>query len=198
MTNTSDAVVVALGGIVDDVKSPAASESWTISLRAVDRFFTMRFNGAVVRNMTVKALRHNFLFVSPSSNAFYERGVIQMMNAASDKSTFGSTDPLIRYYATGKGAVDMQRTTAVAPQSQTVVLSGQGSYGAGLQEVMAGSFAPLDKWVQGSCKTHMINWSKHVKISPIGGNCRQAPRFRLPPVGTSPGRSLRMTLISPH
>lgn len=139
---------------MDDVKSPAAAKSWTISLHAIDRFFTMRFNGAVVRNLTAKAIRHDFLFVPPSSNAFYERGVIQMMNAASDKSALGSSDSLIRYYATGKGAVDMQRTTAVAPQSQTVVLSGLSGNGAGFEEVMAGSFAPLDKWVQGSPHTH--------------------------------------------
>jgi hypothetical protein len=53
-----DHVKVSISGIADDEASPAFQETWTLGLKASERFVTLTVEGEIMKSTIVHALRH--------------------------------------------------------------------------------------------------------------------------------------------
>ena len=151
-------VSVQISGIVDDVSSPVATETWTITLSQNQRFVSISTTGETVRTATYKAVRHGFYFQATSITALYKRGVVQMKDALPSKDFFGSYDELTRLYAVGGGtAMDVVRKTVQGTgdgsSNQTVILSSDSGvpYWSGYLELLAGQYDRVDQWSMFVC-----------------------------------------------
>jgi hypothetical protein len=133
-STTAEVATLALFDVLDDERSPMAREQWEIALRRGDRSFTLRTNGTVVRAAEVTALRHHFALVAPSVYGLYDRGVVQMMKAGSQRGFYASRVPLRRAYVLGgdgahAGSLDFSAADGIAARlgggglGQTVLLS---------------------------------------------------------------------------
>jgi hypothetical protein len=139
---------------VDDPSAPSATESWTLSLRHSERFFTFNTSGRAVDGRRAVAVRHSLSLRALSIYGLFERGVVQMMAAEAAYSAFPSLSPLPRVYALGGGsAIDVRRSCAAGAVAcgTTLFSSVAGPGASGIHEVVCGSApSPLDAWGNGS------------------------------------------------
>ena len=205
-SNSNGCSTLSIDSIVDDIDFPTVTDSWVITLCDSDRGFTFSSKGSVLPTVpagtSVRAVRHSLYLTPISIFSFFERGVVQMMDASPERSYFGSQNAQQRVYALGEtGCVDILRpgTTGGASDS-TVLLSATAAGSAlagdiprgtrsGLQQILVGSYGASDSsevdrwtpgWVQLSDSTVLADqsWSKTLFISPNNYNF---PAAKLPP-----------------
>lgn len=147
LTNTTRYVSVRIDGIVDDAAVPAVTSSWTLSLAAGQRAFSLATQTRALRSAPVADVHVAGYWSAPDLNAWFDRGVVQMLN--NPAGNFASTAALKRFYAIGSlggGGVDV---TASGGQ-QTLLRSAcnltGAAYASGLGQVLAGSFPVNDQW----------------------------------------------------
>lgn len=147
LTSTPQRASVRIDGIADDPADPAVTSSWTITLAAGQRTFGLVTQTRAVRQAQVADVHLAGYWSAPDLNAWFDRGVVQMMN--NPASYFASTARLQRFYAVGSlggGAVDL---TASGGQ-QTLLRSScnltGAAFGSALGQVLAGSFPVTGQW----------------------------------------------------
>ena len=147
LTSTPQRVSVRVDGIVDDPASPAVTSSWTITLAAGQRTFSLVTQTQAVRAAQVADVQMAGYWSAPDLNAWFGRGVMQMMNDTN--SYFASAASLQRFYAVGSlggGTVDLTGSGG----QQTLLRSScnltGAAFGSALGQVLAGSFPVTDQW----------------------------------------------------
>ena len=176
--------------VYDDVESPVAVESWTVSLCDGDRSLRFDTKGGVIdasAGSTLRGVVHSLYSSSLSTYAFFDQGVVQMKDAAEKRSHFGSIDKLNRFYILGgSGAIDVIRPSATGGEDDVTVLKNSQSnpnFRGGFQEVLIGTFSERDYWCsgwEGTEKSQAVagkTWAKSWIISP---NNRNFPSGSLP------------------
>lgn len=178
-------VSLTIPDVFDDPVDPYSSESWSFKLCDGERGVTFLSQGSVLpsaTSLTAKAIRHTLYMTPISTVGFFDRGVVQMMSAGSQRSYFGSSDVLRRCYVQGKGgAVDITRPSAKGgEQDLTVLISAAQdnvqdvSFRSGLQEVLAGTYdvSQRDEWTpgwSGQVGGHvlgMVSWERLLILTP--------------------------------
>ncbi len=167
LQNDTDKVEVRLDGIVDCAASPLAEESWTLGVSKDSRSLSFAVTGRAAVASTAAAaattdpppasivsVRRVVALHAVSLYAFFDRGVVQMMNA-NIANWFHSTDGLPRWYALGGGtSLDVQPAdggTTLATGGFLLGSNVEVNTGSVLQYVLAGtpSSSSQDKWGAG-------------------------------------------------
>jgi hypothetical protein len=146
LTNTADQVSVRIDGIVDDPAAPAVTSSWTISLAAGQRAFRLATQTRALRAAQVADVHLAAYWSAPDLNAWFDRGVVQMLN--NPASYFASTATLQRFYAVGSlggGGIDVTASGGHQTLLRSACTAGS-SYGSGLGQELAGSYPVTDQW----------------------------------------------------
>lgn len=144
LRRTPSAVRVRIDGIVDDVKDPLLTSSWTLSLARGSRAFSLTTRTTAVRDGQVAGADIAAYLAPTSIYGLFQRGVEQIMD--SPQPYFASGDGVHRVYTLGGGgSVDLTHLTG---QRQTVLLNapGGGSWRSGLQQVLTGGYPVVDRW----------------------------------------------------
>lgn len=154
LTDTQHLVSVRIDGIVDDPADPAVTSSWTISLAAGERAFRLATQTRALRAAQVADVHLAAYWSAPDLNAWFNRGVVQMLN--NPASYFASTATLQRFYSVGSlggGTVDVN----AAGGHQTVLRSScniaSAAFASGLNQELAGSYPVTDQWSSASWST---------------------------------------------
>ena len=180
--NTSTICNVSIAGIVDHAASPLVSEIWTVSLASTSRRLTLHIAGRTLRDGTVRSVRHGLYWRAKSINALFDRGVVQMKNAAPLSDFFGSRDAVSRIYALG-GGTGMDATFATAHNVTSVILSSSSGrpYWSGVQRVRIGDYGQLGVWDggwRGKPLQHAalgMSWSDEIALAPNDKNFPPPP-----------------------
>jgi hypothetical protein len=147
LTDTPQRVTVRIDGIADDAADPAVSSSWTISLAAGQRSFGLATQTRAVRAAQVADVHLAGYWSAPDLNAWFDRGVVQMLN--NPTSYFASTSTLQRFYATGSlggGTVDVTASGGHQTLLRSACNITGAAYGSGLGQELAGSYPITDQW----------------------------------------------------
>lgn len=201
LSNTSDLGSMRLNGVVDDMKNPSVKETWLISLQRNARIFQFNTSGSVTRDISAKSFKHSIHFQSLSIYALFDRGVVQMKNAAKKNHFFCGTDTLLSVYGLGGGtAFDMRRHVTGSAANQVILLS--SSSGSGLENVLAGQYSGShDVWTNGwevSKKSLIKNgttWTTSIFFSPNNFNF---PTFDLTTGSNLPPKDLETLLTGSY
>jgi hypothetical protein len=194
-TDVDGCVSLSVPNIFDDSIEPFSSESWNFELCQGERYLRFSSKGAILpsaESATAKSVRHTLYMTPISTVGFFDRGVVQMMSAASERSYFGSSDVLSRIYVVGgTGSVDIQRLADVTSNQINVMMSAASdiqntvNFRSGFQEVLAGGYesSQLDLWTEGWASQkggHVlgsVSWERSMTITP---NNHDFPASTLP------------------
>jgi hypothetical protein len=174
LSNTSDLVSVRVDGIVDLVGSPLVRESWQLSLSAGSRSIELRVEGGLLHDAQARAVRHGLYLSTPTSiTGLFSQGVVQMKGARPRADFFGTNDTASRVFALGSGgALDLRATHNVSVNTVLLSSSSGHPYWSGVQHVVAGDFAPRDRWCGGwagqpaRSLTRGTAWTSSLTLSP--------------------------------
>lgn len=147
LTSTPQLVSVRIDGIVDDPANPAVTSSWTISLAAGQRAFRLATHTRALRAAQVADVHLAAYWSAPDLNAWFDRGVVQMLNNTA--SYFASTATLQRFYAVGSlggGGVDVTASGGHQTLLRSACNIAGVAYGSGLGQELAGSYPVTDQW----------------------------------------------------
>ncbi|HEY4461502.1 MAG TPA: hypothetical protein VGN41_02460, partial [Streptosporangiaceae bacterium] len=146
LSDTPHVVTVRIDGIVDDPADPAVTSSWTISLAAGQRAFRLATQTRALRAAQVADVHLAGYWSAPDLNAWFGRGVVQMLN--NPASYFASAATLQRFYAVGSlggGGIDVTASGGHQTLLRSACTAGS-SYGSGLSQELAGSYPVTDQW----------------------------------------------------
>lgn len=177
---------LSVEAVYDDISSPSSVESWVLSVCDNERSLTFMTSGKSLEpNLEVKCVRNSIFMTPISIVGFYDHGVVQMMSASSQRSYFGTSNPLQRVYVLGEtGSVDIQRGNTAG---DTVMLSATSDannpihFRTGFQEVLIGSYDTdgsmmRDRWTSGwanittTTLLGQTTWSTTMKLTPNNYN----------------------------
>jgi hypothetical protein len=155
LSDTPSQVSVRIDGIIDDRADPTVTSSWTLSLAAGQRDFTLTSRTRALRSGQVADVHLAGYWSSPALYAWFDRGVEQMLNNSAPY--FASDAQLRRFYAIGSpggGAIDMtgtgQRQTvlrsAASPSVLNEICGRLAFYRSGVEQVLAGKYPTTDQW----------------------------------------------------
>lgn len=163
LTNTRQQVKVRIDGVVDDAANPSVTSSWTISLAAGQRVFSLTTQTKALRPAQVADVHLADYWSAPDLNAWFNTGVMQMLNNTA--SYFASAASLRRFYAVGSlggGGVDV---TASGGQ-QTLLRSScnlaGAAFGSALGQVLTGMYPTTDQWTS-------AGWASATPVSLTSG-----------------------------
>lgn len=194
-SDLDDCVNLKVPSVYDDIIDPYSSESWNFELCQNQRYVSFSSKGAIMASAetsTAKSVRHTMYMTPVSTVGFFDRGVVQMMSAASERSYFGSSDSLKRLYVLGQtGSVDIQRLVNNSRNQISVMMSAADNvqnkidFRSGFQEVLAGEYdaSQLDLWTEGWASQkggHVlgsVSWERAMTITP---NNHDFPASTLP------------------
>jgi hypothetical protein len=167
LKNGPDMAQVRIDGVVDDASQPLVTSTWTLTLQRGSRTLGLGVDAHALRGAQVGSLRLSYELSPTSVYGLFARGATQRIGSLAPY--FASTDALQRFYAIGRGAVDV----TAGGQSETVLLSGPVSSAgpaapaSGLEQVLTGAYAHPNAW-DGS------GWAAAQPTSVLSGQ-----RFRL-------------------
>jgi hypothetical protein len=147
ISDSTRLVIVRIDGIVDDPASPAVTSSWTISLAANERAFRLGTQTRALRAAQVADVHLAAYWSAPDLNAWFDRGVVQMLN--NPAGYFASTATLQRFYAVGSlggGTVDVTATGGHQTLLRSTCNIASAAFASGLGQELAGSYPVADQW----------------------------------------------------
>eukprot|EP00475_Leptophrys_vorax_P033523 TRINITY_DN527_c0_g1_i1.p1 TRINITY_DN527_c0_g1~~TRINITY_DN527_c0_g1_i1.p1 ORF type:complete len:787 (+),score=222.04 TRINITY_DN527_c0_g1_i1:101-2461(+) len=155
--NTQGEVVSVTVDLAD--AQSTVQESWTVSLSKGQRFYTHLFDGKVVKDASLQAIRRQWEMSPASIYAWFKTGVVQMKAANSGQGFYPSNDPIQRVYGLGGPDYDVAGDASFdiipdygSTDLQTVLMNtNSGSpFWSGFQEILAGGIGDdksiLDHW----------------------------------------------------
>jgi len=140
-------VSVRIDGLTDDPVAPLVTSTWTLSLSAGARAFTLDTTTRALSSADdVAGLRLSSYLAPRATYGFFARGVVQIMDSYGHY--FASDDPLRRFYALGGGGSVDVTTTGQARGRETLLMNARGGafFRSGLQQVLAGRYPVHDTW----------------------------------------------------
>ncbi len=140
-------VSVRIDGLTDDPVAPLVTSTWTLSLSAGVRAFTLATTTRALSSADdVAGLRLSSYLAPRSTYGFFARGVVQIMDSYGHY--FASDSPLRRFYALGGGGAVDVTTTGQARGRETLLMNARGGafFRSGLQQVLAGCYPVHDTW----------------------------------------------------
>jgi hypothetical protein len=172
ITNTSTLITIEMT-VKDCDDSPIVTENWLLSLTPKSRSFTMNVTGTTTGTESptpIHAVRRRVPMNSPSIYSFFDRGVVQMMNA-NDPAYFAQ-DNLQRVYGLGTGtSIDMTFETSSEFLSN-VLLSEKGKVEH--QQIIVGKMAVQNRWFSGTWLPTTISttmrYTSNIQITPNNYN----------------------------
>jgi len=147
LMDTPARVSVRIDGLTDDPVAPLVTSSWTLSLSAGARAFTLATTTRALSSADdVAGLRLSSYLAPRATYGFFARGVVQMMDSYGHY--FASDSPLRRFYALGGGGSVDVTTTGQPRGHETLLMNARGSafFRSGLQQVLAGRYPDHDIW----------------------------------------------------
>lgn len=147
LTDTRQQISVRVDGVVDDPADPTVTSSWTISLAAGQRAFSLATLTRALRAAQVADVHLADYWSAPDLNAWFNTGVVQMLNNTA--SYFASTASLQRFYAIGSlggGAVDVTATGGQQTLLRSSCNLAGAAFGSALGQVIAGNYPTNGQW----------------------------------------------------
>lgn len=169
----------ATAGIHIMLEQDTFYEVQDLSLSVGERSVSVRSNGGLRHGVLSKAVRRQCAFEPTSLYALFDRGVVQLKEAA-NFSTYGSHDYVERLYALGGAGDDLNTAgnMSISLRRNTgytvgvVLLSHKESPYSGFQEIYAGSLPAVDQWKSDgwnnvtAIEVPVTSWTSHVKMAP--------------------------------
>ena len=145
LQNDLNAVKVRITGIKDAASGNIATSTWTITLNANSRKFTLESTTTVAVSQSIKAMKISAYLSQWFMNGFYSQGVVQYINNGT--TFFSSTSPLQAFYSMDNS----NGSLAVVPVSvpgvaESNLVSDSSVFKTGLEQVMAGSYPTKNIW----------------------------------------------------
>jgi hypothetical protein len=163
LTNTRQQASVRVDGVVDDPTDPAVTSSWTISLAAGQRAFSLATQTRALRAGRVADVHLAGYWSAPDLNAWFNTGVVQMLN--NPVSYFASTAGLQRFYAVGSlggGAVDVTANGGRQTLLRSSCNLAGAAFGSALGQVLAGNYPTTGQWTATS-------WASAIPVTLTAG-----------------------------
>ncbi len=187
-------LTICIEGIRDRKAHPDVTSTWTLSLAADSRKFTLAARTTVVNSRPLKAIRIGVYANQWFMNGFFDRGVEQYVNCGDQ--TFFTTNPLGVFYTMDNrcGSISALPDPAESPNAWAMCSCGSND-GVGLQAILAGNYPAPDEW-------QTPDWKSAPSLTPTAGaifetsldiypNNYPFPGFAVTPDNPMPLRDLR-------
>lgn len=168
LANTKEHATVRISGVTDDcnIANAAINSTWTLDLRAGDRYFTFSIDAEVISTAKdVAAVAVAVYLEDPMTVGIFDEGTV-----ATQGSTFpyfpASSTSLPRVYSLGRSSsLDITAVQSKTTNLSSVLLnSGDGSswFSSGVQLLLAGEFPTADG--TGAAAPGLNQWSNNYQF----------------------------------
>jgi hypothetical protein len=161
LQNNASGISVSISGLQDQKDEPLAIGTWTLSLPAESRHFTLSARTVISHSKPVKAIEISTYLNQWFMNGFFQRGVKQYVQ--NGEQIFFTTNALHTFYTMDdrNGSV-----TIVPQQSSPSTVWAMQSYadggGVGLKTILTGGYPITEKWTQ-------TDWKSAADLNPSIG-----------------------------
>lgn len=148
-------------GLQDRTRNPVVTSTWTISLPAKSRKFTLTAQTVVVHSQPVKAIEIGAYLRQWFMNGFFQRGVVQYVN--SGNQLFYTTNRLETFYTMDNHNGSVAVVPRQFPPATAWAMQSCGDdKGVGLETILAGQYPRNDEWTK-------TDWKSAPNVNPPGG-----------------------------
>lgn len=161
LRHDAEELTVRIEGIRDRKFRPEAAGTWTLTLPANSRKFTLVAQTRILRSLPAKAIQISVYANQWFMNGFFQRGVVQYVNCGDEM--FFTTNRLETFYTMD----DRRGSLAVVPDAVSspnawVMRSCESNGGVAVQAVLQGNFPGPMEW-------RPSDWKSVTPIAPAPG-----------------------------